>query len=276
MIPMRISPPSIGAPTASSAESRSLVETLLIRDRWIVATAIVLFCGLSWAWIVTMSRDMYGPMSGASLWMMREAWDAPHLVLLFAMWLVMMVGMMLPSAVPTMLLYAMVVRKDRSAGSPIVRVHAFVCGYLMCWAAFSLAATALQWGFSVARWLSPMMELQNRPLTAAVLVVAGLYQLTPLKRRCLQHCRAPAAYLSEHWHPGVAGALRMGGVHGLYCLGCCWALMGLLFVGGVMNLLCIVLLTLFVLLEKLAPFGQRTAAISGFALIAAAAIILAR
>jgi predicted metal-binding membrane protein len=118
-----------------------------------------------------------------------------------------------------------------------------------------------------------MMELQNRPLSAAVLIIAGLYQLTPLKRSCLRHCRAPVVFIIEHWHPGVIGALRMGTVHGLYCLGCCWALMLLLFAGGVMNLLCIVLLTLFVLLEKLAPFGQRTAALAGFVLIVAGAAI---
>lgn len=220
-----------------------------------------------------MSRDMYGPMTGASAWMMRGTWDAAHLMLLFAMWQVMMVGMMLPSAAPTVLLYAMVVRKDASTGSPIARVYAFLGGYLLCWAAFSLAATVLQRGLSAAHWLSPMMELQNRPLSAAVLIVAGLFQLTPLKRSCLQHCRAPVAFISEHWHPGQTGALRMGAVHGLYCLGCCWALMLLLFAGGVMNLLCIALLTLFVLLEKLAPFGQRTAAFAGFVLIVAGAAI---
>ena len=270
---MRISPPSTGARTASSAEARSLAETLLIRDRWIVGLAVALICLLSWAWILPMSRDMYGPMTGASVWMMRESWNATHLVLLFAMWLVMMVGMMLPSAAPTLLLYAMVVRKDAGTGSPIARVYAFLFGYLLCWAAFSLVATALQRWLSAARRLSPMMELQNRPLIAAVLVVAGLYQLTPLKHGCLRHCRAPAAFISEHWHPGLAGALRMGAVHGLYCLGCCWALMLLLFAGGVMNLLCIALLTLFVLLEKLAPFGQRTAALAGFVLIVAGAAI---
>jgi predicted metal-binding membrane protein len=270
---MRISPTITGAPTASSAEARSLAETLLTRDRWIAGLAIALICCLSWAWILPMSRDMYGPMTGASAWMMRGVWDAPHLVLLFAMWLVMMVGMMLPSAAPTVLLYAMVVRKDTDGGSPIARVYAFLCGYLLCWTGFSLAATALQRGLSAARWLSPMMELQNRPLSATVLIVAGLYQLTPLKRGCLRHCRAPVAFISEHWHPGMVGALRMGAVHGLYCLGCCWALMLLLFAGGVMNLLCIALLTLLVLLEKLAPFGQRTAALAGFVLIVAGAAI---
>ena len=220
-----------------------------------------------------MSRDMYGPMTGASAWMMRGTWDGVHLALLFAMWLVMMVGMMLPSAAPTVLLYAMVVRKDASAGSPVARVYAFLSGYLLCWAVFSVAATALQRELSAARWLSPMMELQNRPLSAAILIVAGLYQLTPLKRSCLRQCRAPAAFISEHWHPGVAGALRMGAAHGLYCLGCCWALMLLLFAGGVMNLLCIVLLMLFVLLEKLAPFGQRTALLAGVMLVAVGAAL---
>lgn len=270
---MPTSPPSTGAPTASSADARGFLDTLLTRDRWIVGLAIAALCLLSWAWILPMSRDMYGPMTGASAWMMRGSWDATHGLLLFAMWLVMMVGMMLPSAAPTALLYAMVVRKDPAGGAPLARVNAFLSGYLLCWAAFSAAATVLQWGLNAASWLSPMMELRHRPLSAAVLIAAGLYQLTPFKRSCLRHCRSPAAFISRQWHPGIAGALRMGAVHGLYCLGCCWALMLLLFAGGVMNLLCIALLTLLVLLEKWAPFGQRTAALAGVVLIVAGAAI---
>ncbi len=270
---MRIWRPFTGAPTASSADERSLAERLLVRDSWIVGLALAGICALCWAWIVPMSRDMYGTMTGASVWMMRAQWDAAHLALLFAMWLVMMVGMMLPSAAPTLLLYARVVRKDDGGAAPAARVYAFLCGYLLCWAAFSLAATALQRSLSTLLWLSPMMELRHRWLSASILVIAGVYQLTPLKRRCLHHCRAPAFFISNHWRPGVAGAARMGALHGVHCLGCCWALMLLLFAGGVMNLLCIAALTLFVLLEKLAPFGQRTAVAAGIALIAAGAAV---
>jgi predicted metal-binding membrane protein len=234
---------------------RTPLESLLLRDRWLVVATLIVITALCWAWIVPMARDMYGKMDGSSAWMMTRQWDFTHLLLLFAMWAVMMIGMMLPSAAPTLLIYAGVVRKSPESERASSHVYAFAGGYLLAWTAFSLAATMLQ--RVLARWLllSPMMESRGW-LGGTLLIVAGLYQLTPFKRSCLESCRSPAAFIAAHWRRGIMGAFRMGIAHGLFCLGCCWALMLLLFVGGVMNLWCIAALTVFVLLEKLAPLAR--------------------
>jgi predicted metal-binding membrane protein len=206
-------------------------------------------------------------MTGPSAWMMTDTWDFPHEALLFAMWVVMMFGMMLPSATPILLLYAGVVHKSPESGSAPARVYAFAAGYLLAWTGFSLVATVLQ--LVLRHWLllSPMMETSNPWLGGALLLVAGAYQLTPYKRSCLNSCRSPVAFIAQHWRPGVVGAFRLGLGHGFYCLGCCWALMLLLFVGGVMNMWWIGLLTLFVLLEKAAPLGVQGGRLSGLLII---------
>jgi predicted metal-binding membrane protein len=215
-----------------------------------------------------MARDMYGSMQGPSAWMMTDTWDFAHLALLFAMWVVMMAGMMLPSAAPTFLLYAGVIRKSPEGERARAHVYAFASGYLLVWTAFSLIATVLQRLFAHLLFLSPMMEARGRGFGSALLMVAGLYQLTPFKRTCLESCRMPAAFIARHWKRGVAGGFRLGLAHGLYCLGCCWALMLLLFVGGVMNLWWIGALTVFVLLEKLAPLGAQGGRLSGVLIVA--------
>jgi predicted metal-binding membrane protein len=247
---------------------RTPLESLLRRDRWLVGGALAVTVTLCWAWIVPMARDMYGTMQGPSAWMMTETWDFTHLALLFAMWVVMMAGMMLPSAAPTLLLYAGVIRQSPDGPRARVHVYAFAAGYLSVWTAFSLAATALQ--RLLAHWLllSPMMEAKGRLFSGILLLVAGVYQFTPFKRSCLESCRSPAAFIAQHWQRGVTGGLRLGVVHGLDCLGCCWAFMLLLFVGGVMNLWCIGALTIFVLLEKLAPLGVQGGRLSGLLLLA--------
>ena len=214
-----------------------------------------------------MALDMYGSMRGSAAWMMTTHWDVRHLALLFAMWAVMMVGMMLPSAAPTLLLYAAVLRKSGAAGSVPLRVYAFAAGYLVIWTLFSLLATVLQRVLSEVLVLSPMMELENRAWAGGLLVLAGVYQFTALKRACLASCRSPVEFITRNWKPGSGGALRMGIGHGLYCLGCCWALMLLLFVGGVMNLWVIAAITLFVLLEKAAPLGAQGGRLSGALLV---------
>lgn len=216
-----------------------------------------------------MGRDMYGSMAGPSAWMMANRWDAPHLLLLFAMWVAMMIGMMLPSAAPALLLYALVVRRASDGFSTAARVNSFAGGYLVVWIFFSLAATLLQRLLAGALLLSPMMELTSAVSSGVLLLIAGIYQLTPLKRTCLGSCRSPAAFIWSHWRTGNRGAFRMGIDHGLLCLGCCWALMLLLFAGGVMNLYTIGALTLFVLLEKVAPLGAQGGRLSGVLLIAA-------
>jgi len=220
-----------------------------------------------------MAYDMYGTMRGASAWMMTSDWDVPHLLLLWAMWAVMMTAMMLPSAAPLLLLYAGALRGRGEPGAAR-HLYTMAAGYALVWAAFSVAATVLQRALASAVVLTPMMEPRTPVAAAVILVIAALYQLTPLKRACLRVCRTPLSYLLQHWRPGTVGAFRLGFGHGLYCLGCCWALMLLLFAGGVMNLAVIVALTLWVLVEKFAPLGEWTARIGGVALLALAAWML--
>lgn len=252
-------------------DSRTRLETLVRRDRWLVGGSLTLAIALCWAWLLPMGRDMYGAMDGAAAWMMVERWDFLHLFLLFAMWAVMMAGMMLPSAAPALLIYAMVVRKSPEGARAPAHVHAFAGGYLLVWTFFSLLATVLQRALAGSKLLSPMMETENHVFAGALLIVAGIFQLTPWKRTCLDACRSPVEFLTRHWRDGVVGGFYLGTLNGLYCLGCCWALMLLLFVGGVMNLWCIAALTIFVLLEKIAPLGVQGGRLSGVLIFAAGA-----
>lgn len=231
---------------------------------WPLIALLVLVPLVCWAWIVALARDMYGPMTGASAWMLTPRWDAAHLFLLWAMWAVMMTGMMLPSAAPTILL-------ARGGARP----YFLALGYLVAWSAFSVGAVALQWLLWRLLVLTPMMELSSRVAGAALLAIAGIYQWTPLKRACLSTCQAPMAFLARRWRSGSFGAFRMGAEHGVYCVGCCWALMLLLFAGGVMNLVVIAALTVFVAFEKLVPTGSWSARLSGAALVVLAVWIIA-
>ena len=253
----------------------TLVESALRHERSVLVVTLIAIPAICWIWIVVMARDMYGPMSGPSAWMMTPVWDAPHLILLWAMWAVMMAGMMLPSAAPILLLYGGAAR-NRDGTHGVLRVYALAGGYLLVWALFSMGATLLQRLLATRLLLTPMMEPATPVAGALVLVVAGLYQLTPLKRVCLQTCRSPVAFLTRHWRTGAGGAFRMGMDHGTYCLGCCWALMLVLFAGGVMNLAVILALTAWVVVEKIAPFGEQSARLSGALLLGAAAWMLLR
>jgi predicted metal-binding membrane protein len=236
---------------------------------------LVVLPAVSWLWIVVMARDMYGPMTGSSAWMMTLHWDVPHLLLLWAMWAVMMTGMMLPTAAPLILLYGAAVRRSpqHAAGR---RIYALAAGYLAAWTAFSLGATALQRVLASLLLVSPMMEAATSRVSATLLLIAGVYQWTPLKQACLRHCQSPLGFLMGRWRNGWSGAFRMGLEHGTHCVGCCWALMLLLFAGGVMNLAVIVGVTALVAFEKLAPFGRRGAWVSGALLIAAGCWMLVR
>jgi predicted metal-binding membrane protein len=229
----------------------------------------------SWIWIVMMARDMYGPMTGASAWMMTTHWDPPHLLLLWAMWSVMMTAMMLPSAAPLILLYGAAARRSRHRTAR-QHTYALAAGYLAAWTVFSLAATALQRALASLLLVSPMMEAGSSRVSAALLVVAGVYQWTPLKHACLRTCQSPLGFLMARWRDGWSGAFRVGLEHGSYCIGCCWALMLLLFAGGVMNVVVIAGLTAWVAVEKLAPFSRRGAQFSGAVMIAVGSWILMR
>jgi predicted metal-binding membrane protein len=265
----------VTVPAAPLDPPPTLLESLLRGERVPVLVLLVLVPVASWTWIVIMARDMYGPMTGASAWMMTLHWDMRHLLLLWAMWAVMMTGMMLPSAAPLLLLYGAAARRS-SPRTAARQTYALAAGYVAVWTTFSLGATALQRALASLLLLSPMMEAANAGVSAALFFIAGVYQLTPLKNACLQTCQSPVGFLMGRWRSGGRGAFRMGLEHGVHCLGCCWALMLLLFAGGVMNVLVIVVLTAFVVFEKLVPLGRLGARVSGALMIAAGCWILLR
>lgn len=258
----------------------SAVERLVRRDRVIVISGIFLLCGLAWLWVIAgagmgmtaleMTRTGLFPHLGTPL---RPMSMSPPLLsgpwgdflLMASMWWVMMIAMMLPSAAPMMLLYAGTVRfaqkKGRMSAPPATAF--FLAGYLAVWLGFSVMAVLVQMALVASGTVSGMMLWSTSAwLSAAVLALAAVYQVTPLKQACLEHCRSPAHFLSRHWRPGAGGAFRMGLEHGAYCLGCCWMLMLLLFVGGVMNLIWIAALAVFVLVEKLGIPGLRNGVLS--------------
>jgi len=196
---------------------------------------------------------------------MISPWSPAQLWLTFSMWAVMMVAMMMPSAAPMVTLYARIV--EGRGSPPGLHVWLFAGGYVAVWTAFSAAAAVLQAALASAAILTGAMRVA--PLAGGIiLALAGIYQISPLKRRCLRHCQSPMGFLMTHWRDNATGALAMGAWHGVFCVGCCWMLMALLFVAGVMNLAWVALLTAFVLIERVTPWGQTIAAISGFALIA--------
>ena len=261
--------------TSRGERPPTMLESALRYDRAPAVALLIALPLVSWMWIVVMARDMYGPMTGASAWMMTAVWDVRHLTLLWSMWAVMMVGMMLPSASPMMLLYGGVARRAATEASAASRqIYALAAGYLVVWALFSLGATALQRLLATLLFVSPMMEVTSPAVGAALLLMAGVYQLTPIKHACLRTCQSPLGFLMSHWRTGLAGAFRMGLEHGALCVGCCWALMLLLFAGGVMNLAVIAALTVFVVFEKLAPLGDNGARASGVLLLAAGVWVL--
>jgi predicted metal-binding membrane protein len=238
----------------------------------------------AWVYVVVTAHRMAtgsAGMTGQSMAPMMDAmsgvqpWTATEFGLRLAMWAVMMVAMMVPTAAPMTLLYAAVARKAAAQHNPLAPTFVFVAGYLAMWALFSLVATIAQHALDQAALLSPMMRSNSGAFGAALLIAAGVYQFTPLKNACLRNCRAPAHFLSRYWRTGNLGAFRMGLRLGAYCLGCCWILMGLLFVGGVMNLLWIAAIAIFVLLEKTIPFGDVSGRFAGAAMILVGALSLA-
>lgn len=275
-----------------TATDGPIIERLLRRDRAISVVGLAVLCLLAWAYVATgaglghsawdmttlslfphkaAGADMAGMGMPGMASPQPTAWSAGRWALTVAMWWTMMVAMMVPSAAPAILLYARVCRHNagRLEGvQGLAPTGAFLAGYLMVWLAFSLAAALLNWQLERTGLLSAMAGSQSRWLSAAVLAGAGLYQFSPLQSVCLSHCRSPASFLSRHWRSGASGAIRLGGLHGAYCVGCCWLLMALLFVGGVMNLAWIGALTLLVLAQKVFPGGPWVARATGAALLA--------
>ena len=246
------------------------------RDRLLVWGCMFVIAALAWGYLIHLDRSMApdhdATMAGMGM-AMPMPWTAATLLYTFAMWVVMMIGMMAPAAAPVMLVYAGLQRRRENRRLPAT-VLCFGLGYLTVWAGFSAAMTLLQWALHEALLLTPAMAVSSRVAAGAILCAAGLYQLTPWKRTCLTHCRSPLGFLLTNWRDGKRGALTMGMRHGAFCLGCCWALMGVLFVTGVMALVWVAALALLVLLEKVGPAGLHVARLSGVALIAAGALLI--
>lgn len=236
---------------------------LPLRDRIVIWSGLGAITTLAWFYLARMPMAAGGEMAMA---MPRaHRWTLPDAWLTFLMWAVMMVAMMLPTAAPMVLMYARIARGH--AGWPAARAWLFALGYLCAWTLFSVAATAGQGALQHAGLISGALRLSPL-LGGLVLVAAGLYQLTPLKEACLRQCRSPIGFFMTEWRQGAGGAFSMGLHHGTFCLGCCWMLMALLFVAGVMNLLWVAAISAFVLIEKVAPWGRAVANTAGIGLIA--------
>jgi predicted metal-binding membrane protein len=247
-----------------------LLFRLLRNRRAVVLGALATVVAAAWGYLLLgagIEMEMMDIGGGQIMTMQRE-WSLPYAVLISVMWVMMMVAMMLPSAVPTVLLVS-AIAEDRLANSNLVPATAmlFASGDLLVWCAFSLAATVLQWGLDRLGLLSETMAIGNATLASTVLIAAGVYQWTPLKDACLRHCRSPTEFLIRHWHRGTFGAIRIGIRHGFFCLGCCWMLMTLLFVGGLMNFAWVGAIALLVLLEKILPWGGWMSRLAGVILV---------
>ncbi|NNC99295.1 MAG: DUF2182 domain-containing protein [Gammaproteobacteria bacterium] len=280
----------------------TLTERILAKDRWIIAAGLTLLTLLAWTYIISgagtgmslqaMSRWEFPP--GIPAIGPHSDWTLAYAVSMLLMWWVMMIAMMIPSASPTILLYARLLANTRTnqfeklperrvrsstsnaANSPTLAPTAhFAAGYLTAWLIFSMAAVFLQWLLQYSGLLHGMtMASTSHLFSGLLLIAAGLYQLSTLKAACLRHCRSPAEFLSSHWRKGAAGAAQMGFAHGLYCVGCCWCLMVLLFVGGAMNLLWIAGLGGLVLVEKTLPSGLLIARLSAILLLSSGTLLI--
>jgi predicted metal-binding membrane protein len=249
------------------------LESILRRDRVVIAAALAALALLCWAYLAwsgaAPAHDMGAMAPGI------DHWSAADFLVMLLMWWVMMVGMMIPAAAPMILIYARVARQARERGTPFAAAAWFALGYMLAWLGFALAATGLQWGLESALLLNPMTATVTPRLGGALLIAAGLYQWTPLKDACLAHCQSPLRFIQRYGFRGERrAALGLGLRHGAYCIGCCWALMILLFVGGVMNLLWIAAIAALVLAEKLVA-GRFVRHASGVALAAAGVALLA-
>lgn len=251
--------------------SNSSTDTSILEDRKIVAGGLFFVAAIGWLYVFYMAWamenmhlvDMWMPPRGGT-----RAWTVWDLFMLFIMWLTMMLAMMTPTAAPMVMMFTTVNRQKKLRQQPYAPTFVFLAGYLVAWAIFSLVAAAIQWPLHESGLLNPMMNSRSYLLSGGILIAAGLYQWTPMKDACLHQCRSPLGFLMSAWKEGNWGAFRMGLHHGLFCVGCCWALMAILFAVGVMNMLWVILITVFVLLEKILPFSPKLMrAVTGLALI---------
>ena len=253
-------------PAISGPRLRTPIRT---RDLLLICGALAGVVALAWAYLFGLASNMADmPMIDPAVAAGLHRWSSLDFALMFAMWAVMMIGMMVPTAMRAVMIYAGIAARADSQGSVVAPTYWFVGGYAIVWTVFSLVATFVQAGLDRLGLLSSMMVSLSAGLGAGLLIAAGVYQLTPWKDACLKHCQSPAMYIATHFGPGITNALRLGVKHGVYCLGCCWVLMSLLFLGGVMNMLWIAAITCFVLLEKLLPPALRVARFGGVLMIA--------
>jgi predicted metal-binding membrane protein len=252
-----------------------MLERLLAQDRKVVLISLILVSLIAWGWLlagagmgmdgIEMTRHSMMGMNTVSA----TDWTLPYALLMFSMWWIMMIAMMLPSASAVILLAAGINRRSRPEARPYGTTLAFTSGYLLTWGVFSILAVLAQWALSQSGQINTVMQSNSDLLSAALLITAGVWQFTPWKSSCLRQCRGPVDFLTRNRKTGNSGALLMGSHHGLYCLGCCWFLMALLFVGGVMNLFWIAGLAIYVWVEKMLPGGQNIARIMGVVLMTA-------
>ena len=255
------------------SESVTPIESNLRRDRFFVLVGLAVVTGLAWAYLAYLAWDMQHMEMEMAMPQM-QVWGPVEYLLMFVMWAVMMVAMMVPSAAPMIVMFASVNRRRREQERPYVPTGVFLTGYLAVWTAFSLVATLVQGALQEAALLSPMMVSTSPVLGGVLLLAAGTFQWTPLKHACLRNCRSPLSVILSEWREGSGGAFIMGLKHGAYCTGCCWLLMVLLFVAGVMNLFWVAAIGAFVLIEKVAPGGHWVGRIAGVLLIVVGALMM--
>lgn len=243
-------------------ESTSI--SLQQRDQILISGSLALIVILAWLYLIILNLNM-PDMTGMTMGI--HEWMPADFIMMLLMWIVMMVGMMVPSAMRSVLIYSRIVSKARASGRAIAPTYLFVTGYVVIWSLFSIVATLFQWLLEHLALVSTMMVSSSSYLGATLLICAGIYQLTPLKDVCLKHCQSPTQFISSHYKKGSFGAFQLGIKHGAYCLGCCWVLMGLLFIGGVMNMIWILAISLFVLFEKLLPVQIKTVRVTGILMI---------
>lgn len=253
------------------------MDNVLNRDRLVVLSALAAVVALAWAYLgyIALAQPAMDMDVVAMATMPLPEWDAGYFATTLAMWMVMMVGMMLPSAAPALLLFAALRRQGaggRSAGQAATAL--FAAGYVVAWSGFSVVATTAQWALGGAALLSATMTSRSPVFAGILLVAAGAYQFAPLKASCLRLCRNPAEYLVRHRRPGPLGPLFIGLQHGVHCTGCCWALMALLFAFGVMNLLWVAALAAFILVEKLAPAGPLVGRVGGVLMVCSGLVLM--
>ena len=245
---------------------------LMRGERLVVAAVLVALTVLAWLYLALLADAMSAMRIGESsayMWLMPMGqWGLIEFLLCFAMWDLMMIAMMVPSAAPMLFAFHALDRSRAGGGSAAQRLLAFLVGYLLVWSSFSAIAAAAQWWLHDAAVVTDMMVSSSRLLDGALLLCAGVYQFMPAKSRCLSKCRTPMGFLLTEWREGMRGALVMGMRHGAFCVGCCWALMALLFVGGVMNLVWIALLAGAVLIEKVVRSGAIVAKATGLLMCA--------